>query len=173
MKKLMMVVVTGLTVLTAKADYSSVNQYLGWYVANSDVDFTYAVLMSTLNGGEAIYQWDMPGVTEVYAPDGNKRTTEWSSGTLPGDTDYSSTKFFVKVYDDEDKVLGSSVQIAYSDLVDYIYQDMLVPKDTYGFIVSSPVPEPTSGMLFLLGLAGLALRRRRVVDGSGSCTKEM
>ena len=161
MKKLMMMAVTGLAVLAAKADYSSVNQYLSWYVANSDVDFTYAVLKSTLNGGAAIYQWDMPGVTQVYAND-DKRTTEWSPATLPGDTDYSSAKFYVQVYGDADKLVGSSAQIAYGDLLGSIYLDMLEPTGTYGFAVSKPVPEPTSGMLFLLGLAGLALRRKRV-----------
>jgi hypothetical protein len=32
---------------------------------------------------------------------------------------------------------------------------------TYITIASAPVPEPTSGLLMLLGMAGLALRRRR------------
>jgi len=66
----------------------------------------------------------------------------------------------------------------YSDLAVIVYDSRLGIDEVYDVGVAitpgdptvhftaaglmTPVPEPTSGMLFLLGLAGLSLRRRRV-----------
>ena len=51
-----------------------------------------------------------------------------------------------------DKVLGT---------VSFTFNDTIKTSGTDGWVASSSVPEPTSGLLLLLGVAGLALRRKQ------------
>ena len=46
-------------------------------------------------------------------------------------------------------------------LSDYFYQNAGSHGESSPFVVSAVVPEPTSGLLSLFGLAALALRRKR------------
>lgn len=48
----------------------------------------------------------------------------------------------------------------YSDLADYIARVGYYPEDPKSIKAYHVVPEPTSGLLLLLGVAGLALRRK-------------
>ena len=45
--------------------------------------------------------------------------------------------------------------------VAFTFNDTIKTSGTDGWVASSPVPEPTSGLLLLLGVAGLALRRKQ------------
>lgn len=76
-----------------------------------------------------------------------------------------SKSFFVELYNE---AAGSTTYrsdaVAYSALSSYIssMEGMAQPADTYVFTTFQSVPEPTSGLLLLLGVAGLALKRKRV-----------
>ena len=56
------------------------------------------------------------------------------------------------------KALTASEPIVYGTLVDNFFDTSIAKGD---WQVAQAVPEPTSGLLLLLGVAGLALRRRR------------
>ena len=156
MKKLMMMVVAGLAVLAAKADYS--NQYLSWMLNSSEAAFSYAVLKSTLDPTTALTLWDTD-YFKVAAEAGDTSTGAVMAHL--GDTDYSEYAFFVEAYDGGNNLVAKSDEVAFDLLSAYVYQDMETISGAYGFAAAA-VPEPTSGMLFLFGLASLALRRKRV-----------
>ena len=61
--------------------------------------------------------------------------------------------------DNDDKVAWAA--LPYSQALQYIYSDPTRPGGTDVYSVSQVIPEPSSGLLLLLGMAGLALRRRR------------
>lgn len=80
-------------------------------------------------------------------------------------SDAVGKSFFVELYNE---AAGSTTYrsdaVAYSALSSYISSmvGMAQPADTYVFTTFRAVPEPTSGLLLLLGIAGLALKRKRV-----------
>ena len=76
-------------------------------------------------------------------------------------TGYENYSFFVELKSDAG--VFRSTTASYSSLASYIssMSGTDYPSEAFGFSSFSAVPEPTSGLLILLGVAGLALRRRR------------
>ena len=77
----------------------------------------------------------------------------------------SGNSFFVRLFADDGTVVANSTVFGYDDIVEkHVYADLGTSADGRGYAVSSfvgAIPEPASGCLFLLGLAALALRRKR------------
>lgn len=146
MKKLITIVMIAFAAVAAKADL-----VLYWQVADSTFNGTYAVLKG-LDGSEATSLAGMAlnssGLTTV------------ESLILPF-SDYST--FIVELLDASGNTLAVSEQTyAQSTLSSFIYdrgtsaQPPASPWQVSAFVV----PEPTSGLLILLGFAGLALKRK-------------
>jgi len=77
-------------------------------------------------------------------------------GNLLGNT-YS---YIIELYNDKDVFLAQSSEIAYS--AQYVVDSgMGVPGGGAATGTAYAIPEPTSGIMVLLGMATLALRRRR------------
>ena len=117
--------------------------------------YTYAKVST--DGGQnylTLYNTDgpMPGVYEI----GRGQTGIAGFSSTP-----SFTSFLFEVYDGDDNKLGWTT-LAYNSESDFVYRDSINPGNTGVFHITSLIPEPTSGLLFLLGAAGLALRRRRM-----------
>ena len=135
-------------------------------------EFSYVQLKYALTGTAATDAgWEtLGGIVFGTGVDGDQVKT--ASATSPsfvtlssGDwSGYSFLAEFLLNDGSSETSLGLSQVVAFSDLVDSVYANMdvgegaLSPQTFY----LAAVPEPTSGMLFLLGLASLALRRRRV-----------
>ena len=103
----------------------------------------------------------------------------WGCGVPTGNqspiTDFNSPEFYFMVeignysYDESTDVeswttIASSASMSYNSLKDYTYYTFDInpptsgiwnPKDFY-----APIPEPNTGMLILIGLAALSLRRK-------------
>ena len=87
----------------------------------------------------------------------------WDMVCRVGDLDNAT--FFIEIFNN-DGVLFQSEWMSYTDLVTLGHisamRGMVVPASTYGFGAFKTVPEPTSGLLLLIGVAGLALRRQKM-----------
>lgn len=151
-----------------RADY-----YLRWEVTGSQIEFDHAAVQVSKSGYSALLL--DPAALEkgyevpyVVALDGGQTTREamglWQS-VPPGDlSDYS---FQVRIFDVDNNLIGLSEEIAsFSKLTGEakLFPDGMSTESANVWQVNSftAVPEPTSGMLFLLGLASLALRRKKV-----------
>lgn len=86
----------------------------------------------------------------------------WNNGIL------GNASFFVELYNEEGKLLITSYGIDYATLLkscmDVYYNDSTHAPVTATSSWTSGycIPEPTSALLLLIGVAGLALRRKRV-----------
>lgn len=181
MHKLIALVMVLMAVCFARADIT--DQYLYWMIDQSSssetIEFFYAQLYAD-NGTERVALEITDGTTtSPYVlpsdfdetkdpPPGVGTRTDPTYSQLVGllDDDYSNYSFYVELYvegsDGSDKLLGVSQSVAYNDLKSYIYSNLnLGGEIAYAFVPTVPVPEPTSGLLVSLGLALLALRRRR------------
>jgi len=91
----------------------------------------------------------------------NKNNTAFSSDKFVAGTTYD----FYFVIEDNGKVFTSGTiakGAQQSDTATIQFGNMATAtQNASNWVGSSPVPEPTSGLLMLLGIAGLALRRRR------------
>ena len=90
----------------------------------------------------------------------NKNNTAFSSDKFVAGTSYD----FFFVIEDGDKTFTSSViakGAQQSDTATIQFGNMATATQNASNWAGSAVPEPTSGLLLLLGMAGLALKRKR------------
>ena len=175
MHKLIALVMVLMAVCFARADIT--DQYLYWMIDQSSssepIEFFYAQLYAD-NGTERVALEITDGTTTspYVLPSDFDETKDPPVGTYTDPTysqlagllgpDYSSYSFYVELFDGSDNLLGASQSVAYNDLKSYIYSNLSLDGEIpYAFVPTVPVPEPTSGLLVSLGLALLALRRRR------------
>ena len=161
-------VVSCLLSLTLHADF----QYLYWMVdisdqaaSNPEYAFSYATVSADGNV-LTLYNNDQTSAGTMFGVDGDN-TPGYTAGLVSagGDPIYAgdvssylgSTFLFELFNDDGLKVAWKSVSA--SALSDFIGGTMSTISSPY--VVSNVIPEPTSGLLLLLGMAGLALKRKR------------
>ena len=164
MKKLIIVLLLTVGVV-AHAEYSS---YFYWQVDDSAADFSYAQLR--LSGGSQYFTIGDTAYTKVGAAEGDLGRTTLAVAANLGAYASSEYSFLVEVFGEDDGLLGWSDTFAYDDISgSFVYSDMgsTLSGTAYGVTISS-VPEPTSGVLLLLGLAALGLRRKRGCGGLGA-----
>ena len=135
----------------------------------SDPENYYYVSQNTVSGGTASELVDKSALTggnyaagdlgSIFSWD----TDEAYSGSL------SSLSFFVELYDSAGNWVAQSNPIPYSQLTDFVASSPSFNSNFAGAngafgggSTSYGIPEPTSGLLMLVGFGALALRRRRV-----------
>ena len=87
---------------------------------------------------------------------------------LPADHKNTAYNYYIELYDSSNTLVGFTSAVSESTLASYIASS--VEQATQLGLVNSPwspntftvVPEPTSGVMLLLGAALLGLRRRRI-----------
>ena len=151
------------------------DSYLYWMVAptvaysttGDKVDFAYARVnfggtlsesTGNVSGGTWLTMYSGGTSTGATAMESNVATggaTLW--GVVPGE--YAGTDSFIfELYNDSYGVVGWN-SITADALANYLGTASTPASSAY--TLAQVVPEPTSGLLMLFGLAGLALRRKR------------
>ena len=118
-----------------------------------DIEFTTAKLVA-LDGDTVVsdgYEWAGHDGVVSYAETGFSAS------------DITQLSFFVELLNGN-TVVGRTSDYNYSAVSSYIYSGGMTPPPAGLWAVTdfTPVPEPTSGMLLVLGGALLALRRRKL-----------
>lgn len=160
MKKLIVAVA-----ILAGLQFSAAADILYWQVPAGayveqrfGTDYGYTKLYAMVNGDEVSLNqggWS-------YAPSMHDATpAQVAEADFSG---ISPDSFFVEYYNYENQVLGHSHTFSLASLAKSGYVSAGGNPPTVATGVWTPtfiIPEPTSGMLMLLGFAGLALRRKR------------
>ena len=169
--KFVALLAAAMAVGAAKADDS----YLYWMVGTlNDGKVTYSELAGADLAGETVtYDYAMvkiageDGYLNIYDTHGDmggeivdKSTPAYAA--FPNDKQFTS--FLFELYDENDAMVGWAT-LARTAAVNggYVYGDPSNPGTPNLYTVTQAIPEPSSGLLLLLGMAGLALRRRRNV----------
>ena len=142
---------------------AEVDSYLYWMVGDpvkydfngADIDYSYAKVST--DGGETYLT--------LYGTGGSLDTDMLDKGET-GYAGFASTpgfsSFLFELYNDDDEKVGWTT-LSYSQAAQYVYSNPTSQSATGVFGITQAAPEPSSGILLLVGLAGLALRRRRVL----------
>ena len=157
-------ILIGLLLVVGVAAHAEYSSYFYWQVDESVADFSYAQLR--LSGGSQYFTIGDTAYTKVgaeTAADATLGQTTLAVAANLGAYASSEYSFLVEVFGEDDGLLAYSDTFSYDDIVgSYVYSDMgtALSGTAYGVSVSN-VPEPSSGVLLLLGLAALGLRRKR------------
>ena len=136
------------------------DSYLYWMVSNAhyyeepgySIQFDYATI--SIDDGTTY-------LSPAVASDGTRLSSD--GGVYSGLFDSVNVKsFLVELWDNSKDDRVGWMRYSASSLKDYFYQNAGAHGEGSPFVVSQVVPEPTSGLLMLLGMAGLALRRRKM-----------
>lgn len=151
-------IAVAVAVLALGSAVADEDNYIYWMVENAHyyeepgygIPFAYATI--SVDGG-ATY------LSPAAASDETGFSTD---GVYSGAFDSANaTTFLVELW-----AAGSDERVGWmrysaAALSDYFYQNAGTHGEGSPFVVSAVVPEPTSGLLSLFGLAALALRRKR------------
>ena len=154
-------ILVGLLLMAGVAAHAEYSSYFYWQVDDSVADFSYAQLR--LSGGSQYFTIGDTAYTKVGAAEGDLGRTTLAVAANLGSYASSEYSFLVEVFGEDDGLLAFSDTFSYDDIAgSFVYSDMgsTLSGTAYGVSVSN-VPEPTSGVLLLLGLAALGLRRKR------------
>lgn len=157
MKKLLALVFVALTAVVARADF------LYWMIdeeSAGDYDFTKAVLKAADSTTTySLTTVDGPISTIIEFQEGG---LYYYSADLMGHIG-EGYSYFVELMNGDDFVAKSAIA-TYTDISSHIFDPagIGVPVSPMNF-ASYSVPEPTSGVLFLIGGVLLGLKRRRMV----------
>ena len=175
MKRILTMLVMAVVALALQAEDDLAGRYLYWMInapAKDSVDYAYAVIVAHYGDGKEdalAFVVDESGEKgkviprdDLYAPKGpHQYYTEIPAGEA------ESLSFIVELWNSELVGVRKSQQVTLADLVDtgYIYSEMGTAgiKEPYVFNAYF-IPEPSGGLLVLLGLGALALRRKREVE---------
>ena len=154
------------------------DSYLYWMVntADSSLDsnYSYVRVYDTASGTylTPIYDGSFDyAYTQAKGESGLNKATiedaaEWGEGffaSLSG-IETSSASFVVELFNESGTWLAQSAALSGSAAAGYIYNGGISAPPAVPWTAGSfAIPEPTSGLLMLLGIAGLALRRKREV----------
>lgn len=121
---------------------------------------------STCSGAYGVEIEDVGGYWGAGVPDGNQSPI---SAYSAGSPEYSFIVEIGNIYNDSWTTVAQSAAVTYSLLADYIQPTFSIdpgtlPAWTPGQFTA--VPEPSGGLLTMMGLALLALRRKRFAKGA-------
>ena len=154
MRKLILTMIFSLAAGIAKADVM-----LYWTVDPNVKGYDYAVIYGISHDEENnvdVYK-ALDAVTAGSAIDTNVSV---STKEIPGTGGSEYANYIVRLFNNSAVTYESSIY-SYNSLAAHVWAtDMLSMKATEAFVFRA-VPEPTSGLLLLLGVAGLALKRKR------------
>jgi len=141
-------------------------------------DYTYQALFWQVDGTANYYGSDDNTYAALYATIGGDkicidgRTVGTAKGQVKSEFvpayssyDFSSASFYVELLNESGATLATStLSPLYSALIAYMERNNSgseAPSISSPYTYSFVIPEPTSAMLMLLGVAGLALKRKR------------
>ena len=135
-------------------------------VTGGDISGDTFLDLSTYSGTYGIEIEDMGGYWGAGVPDGNQSPI---SAYSAGSPEYSFIVEIGNIYNDSWTTVAQSSAVTYSLLADYIQPTFSIdpgtlPAWTPGQFTA--VPEPSGGLLTVIGLALLALRRKRLMEGA-------
>ena len=174
MKKIISILAVGLALL-ANADYiywMVDNPANGKDISGSPVDggfhWSTAVLSIQDDGRlvSGITATSFEGATATLSSTAAERLASYDAyATANIGSDYSGKNFLIELFaSDGTWMAGYSASAANSAIAKYIFSDnsmSVMPAQGFGQGATYAVPEPTSGLLFLIGGMLLGLKRRR------------
>lgn len=155
MKKLLTIAILSLVALVAKADYTLYWMANPWSASYWGADF------AALKGGSSDGSYTM--LEMAYLNEGANTLINTSTGGSY--VDYIVSLYTYNNTDGWVELAVSWDHYSYDDLINSVYayenkgQETQMAKDPLVFR-SFVIPEPTSGLMLLLGLAALALKRK-------------
>lgn len=140
---------------------NAADSYLYWMLDSSITDYsnntvTYDYAKVSLDGNYlSLYDGGMALGTEISSGMAGS-PAYW--GVIDSAGSYNS--FVFELYSDSGSTPLHTAQLSFEAARSFIGTSMTAPKQA--MYTLSKVPEPTGGLLMLIGMAGLALRRRKV-----------
>lgn len=178
MKKQVLAVLAGLVGgAVFAANVSDRDSYLYWAIdpdaqiqnfdgSKQEIKDSYSVRIGAVNGNTTSYL-NLYGDATDSGPIGQAAGIGVfdlkGGGIFAGVGGYETSSFFIEILNDSSNPIGHSETYTYTALAQYIssMKGAALPAAGAWMPAAYVAPEPSSGLLLLFGLAGLALRRRK------------